>query len=276
VTDPPGTPATSRAGTKAPAHRGDAAWVGALHNRGLDAVLARARAAGVDHRASAKTRCTLVGRFTAEFLVAERTGDARLHAPARLGDDELARLARDAACGAAAATRRPLADAAAALGERRADLSGGSNISPEASTLINRVDQAVQWMGSAAGLSQDLDPVAAQVAGLADPLERSVLESTIATARASAFYHEQLCLPPGACGRAEPPPPDATGAPAGRAAAPRERRAGVIADVVKADTWGCFWGAVRGGYTAGPEGAFAGCLWGGIGGSGGAIFRYLM
>ncbi len=252
--------------------------MGALHNRGLDAVLAAARGAGAEHRATAKTRCTLVGRLTTEFLVAERARDERLRTPAAvpLGDGELARLARDAACGAAAASRRSLADVAAEpTGDRRADLGGGGNMSAEAAALITRTDQAILWMGTAAGLSVELTPVALAAELLPDETERAVVRSTVETARASAFYHEQRCqLLPFECNYFDPgPPPNDTRA--GRAAEPRERRTGVISNVVKADAWGCLFGGLRGGIAGGPSGAALGCFWGGIGASGGIIFHHI-
>jgi hypothetical protein len=253
------------------------AWVGALHNRGLDAVLAAARDAGAEHRATAKTRCALVGRLTAAFLLAERTNDERLRTPAAaLGDGELARLARDAACGAVAASRRPLADVAAELtGDRRADLGGGGNMSAEAAALINRTDEAILWMGTAAGLSVELTPIALAAELLPDETERAVVRSTVETARASAFYHEQRCQQlPAECNYFDPgPPPNDTRA--GLAAEPRERRAGVISNVVKADAWGCLFGGLRGALAGGPSGAAVGCFWGGIGASGGVIFHHI-
>ncbi len=274
--DPAGALHTSRGSAAKPAGDPGLTWVGALHNRGLDAVLDAAHGAGAEHRATAKTRCTLVGRLTTEFLVAERARDERLRTPAAapIGDGELARLARDAACGAATASRRALADVAAdQTGDRRRDLSGGSNLSPEAAVLLNQTDEAIRGMANAAGLSQDLTPVALAAELLPDEIERAVVQSTIATARASALYHEQRCQQPGACAPYEPPPPDETRA--GAAAEPGERRAGVISSVVKADAWGCLFGGLRGGITAGPAGAFIGCFWGGIGASGGVIFHHI-
>ncbi len=276
--DPAGALHTSRGSAAKPAGDPGLTWVGALHNRGLDAVLDAAHGAGAEHRATAKTRCTLVGRLTTEFLVAERARDERLRTAAAvpLGDGELARLARDAACGAATASRRPLADVAGGqTGDRRRDLGGGSNLSAAAAALLNRTDEAIWWMGSAAGLSEELTPVALAAELLPDETERAVVRSTVATARASAFYHEQRCQQdPSACNYFDPgPPPNDTRA--GLAAEPRERRTGVISNVVKADAWGCLFGGLRGGLAGGPSGAAVGCFWGGIGASGGVIFHHI-
>lgn len=237
----------------------DLAWVGALHNRGLDAVLARARRAGPDDRSTAKTRCTLIGRLTAEFLVAERGRDPHLAAlgAGRLGDDQLAELAREMACAGRAAFGYRLGDVgaagalAAADGERRAALGDDGELSSAAAFLLGQVDDAIRGMAGASTLDANLTPVVLAAGSLPDEAERILVVETVATARASAYYHEQHCAELGLCGGGGGPPPDATGV---------ERRAGVISDTVKADAYGCFVGGLRG-MAGGPPGIFAGCFW---------------
>lgn len=265
----PGTLETSRA-PSAKAAPLDVAWVGEVHNRGLDAVLAKARRASAADRATPKARCALIGRLTAQFLTAERTRNPHLRTlgPAKLTSTELATLARDAACSAEAATRLPLGEAALSLRgsgglDRRLELEGDGNLSPAAVVLLNEIDDTIRWMSGAQQLSDNLIPVQQRAELLSDNSERILILETITTARASAFY-QQSCTDPAAC--AGDRPPDATRA--------SERRAGVNSDVVKADAWGCVWGGLRG-VVGGPSGVFAGCLWGGLGSSGGIIFRHL-
>lgn len=274
----PGALETATAGTKG---TGELAWVGALHNRGLDAVLARARVASADDRATAKARCALIGRLTVEYLQGERGRDAHLAAVGTsVGDDALARIAHDAACGAASGAPRSLADALAGAGEpalggeRRLDLSGDGTLSPAAVTLLNQIDDSIRWMTSAATLNGNLMRVRIEADALPDLAERVLVSETVETAVASAYYHEQRCqTDPVACdpeGRL----PDATRAP-GAVATGTEYRTGVIRDVVQADAWGCIFGGIRGGILGGPPGALSGCFWGGIGASGGVIFRHI-
>ena len=272
----PGALETAKGGTaKGEGTTFDPALVGELHNRGLDAVLARARLAGPDDRASAKTRCTFIARLTTEYLQAERARDPRLAAigTSGLGDDAFARIAKDAACGAEYGRWQPLGDAALALtqAEGRQEVSGDGSLSPAAVVLLNRLSDNIVWAASAWMLDQNLMPLQLEAEALPDVAEQLLIREAIETARASFYYQEQRCQQ-GYCGGTERPP-DATGAPLG-ALASGERRAGVNHDVVVADAWGCILGGLRGA-VGGPPGILGGCFYGGLAGSGGIIFRHL-
>ena len=272
----PGALETAKGGgTKGAGKTFDPALVGELHNRGLDAVLAQARLAGSDDRASAKTGCTLIARLTTEYIQAERVRDPRLAAigTGGLGDDALARITKDAACGAEYGGRQSLGDAALALtqGEERLEVSGDGTLSPAAVVLLNQVSDNIRWAGSAWMLDQNLMPLQVEAEALPDVAEQLLIRETIETARASFYYQEQYCRQ-GACGGTDRPP-DATSAPPG-AVASGERRAGVNHDVVVADAWGCILGGLRGS-VGGPPGILSGCFYGGLAGSGGIIFRHL-
>jgi hypothetical protein len=272
-TPAPGGNETSKSGRRAPF---DLALVGELHNRGLDAVLARARDAGAEHRTSHKTRCALVARLSAEFARTQYANDPRLAAigTGGLGDDVLAGIAKQAACGFDEAARLSLAEAAVAAaggaaggGEQRTAFSETGQLSVEAQLLLHRVDDSIKWMRGAHQLSVNLMPIQIEAEALPDPGEQVLVRETIETARASAYYQEQQCqINPTSCGSNDRPP-DATRADG-------ERRAGVNSDVVKADAWGCILGGIKG-WPGGGPGIATGCLWGGLAGSGGIIFRHI-
>jgi hypothetical protein len=271
---------------------GDLAWVGALHNRGLDSVIARARRASDADRATPKTRCALIGRLTTEFLAAERRRDPRLAAALSpppgsgvagdvLGGAVLARIAHDAACTAGSATRHALVDAvgtaAARTGERRSDLGTDGIVSPAALFLLAQVDDAIRWMPNATVLHNTLAPIRSAAESLPDAAEMVLVREAIETASASGFYHEGHCQTSGACNTPDRPPSDSRARPTrtGGEAARLEQRAGVIRDLVQADAWGCIFGGFRGALAGGPSGAAVGCFWGGIAGSGSVMFRHM-
>lgn len=273
-TPAPGGNETSKAGGRAPF---DLALVGELHNRGLDAVLAQARQAGDEHRTSAKSRCALIARLSAEFARAQYDHDPRLAAVGTggLSDEVLAGIAKQAACGVDEASRLSLAEAAVAAaggaadgGEQRSGFSETGQLSVEAQLLLHRVGDSIKWMQGAHQLSVNLMPVQIEAETLPDLGEQVLVRETIETARASAYYQEAQCqLDPTSCGPNERAP-DATRTRG-------EQRAGVNRDVVVADAWGCILGGIKG-WPGGAPGVAAGCLWGGLAGSGGIIFRHIV
>jgi hypothetical protein len=277
----------ARAGAVATA--GDVAWVGEMHNRGLAAVVARAALARTDERASAASRCRLVGRHTATWLASERARDPHLRAlgPVALSDGTLAGIAQYTACGAVKASGRPLREAladaaatAASPGAGRMEIGVG-DLSPAARNLIDYIDGIVTYGSGPAVISSSLVPVEQAAQQLPDENERTLVLEAAITARASAYYHHQHggCTDPTGCTHYRPP--DDIRAPLGDVTLGSDslggaRRTGVNSEVIKADVWGCIYGGFRGFMAGGgPPGVFAGCLWGGIGASGGIIFRHV-
>ncbi len=264
----------------------DVAWVGAMHNRGLAAVVARAAAAPDAERATAAARCQLVGRLTTEWLEVERGRDAHLRAlgPLALSDRDLADLAEYAACAAPTASMMrlrdaPAAAAAAARADGRLSLGGVGDVSPAAAALLDEIDSIIYYANGPAVVSSSLLPVERAAQQLPDESERTLVLEAAITARASAYYHYgQACTDPTGCAGVIRPPDDVR-APLGASLGGARRtdtRAGINTEVVKADVWGCVYGGFRAFMVGGgPPGVFAGCLWGGIGGSGGVIFRHI-
>jgi hypothetical protein len=172
------------------------------------------------------------------------------------------------ACGSDRAAEGGLAAAFRSLVQE-----GRLDAGPDAQALIEAIDQEIAAQPDARGLDHALVPIEQAAAQLADPTERQFVWSTTAVSRASAYDAEAHCTPSGCVPYGAPPPP--RGEYDARAGGGAERRAGVIKQVVVADTWGCIAGAVRG-WAGGPPGVGGGCLVGGLLGSGAVIWNHAM